>query len=152
MIVGDGPMRRRLARTIARTDLAGSVRLLRGVEMSAMPEVYAAADVFALPCRTRLAGLEPEALGIVFLEAAAAGLPVVVGDSGGAPETVVTGQTGFVVDPRSPHDVAQRICDLLDDPAAAREMGRLGRERVLRLFTPEAAVATLQRLLAGGQE
>ena len=68
-----------------------------------MPQWYAAADVFALPCRTRRFGLEPEAYGIVFLEAAASGLPIIVGDSGGAPETLTPGTSGAVVDP---HDRA----------------------------------------------
>ena len=104
-----------------------------------MPAVYAAGDVFAMPCRTRLGGLEPEALGIVFLEAAACGLPVVVGASGGAPETVVHGETGYVVDPRSPAKVATAICALLADPAGGAAMGSRGRDWVRRAYSPEAA-------------
>jgi phosphatidylinositol alpha-1,6-mannosyltransferase len=130
VIVGDGPMRGRLIRVVKREGLSGSVRLVPGVAWAEMPGVYAAADVFALPCRTRLRGLEPEALGIVFLEAAAAGLPVVVGASGGAPETVVHGETGYVVDPGDAGAVAERIASLLAAPALGRAMGARGRARV----------------------
>ena len=148
VIVGDGPARRRLERRARHPSIRGSVRFVTDVAWQEMPRVYAAGNVFALPCRSRLGGLEPEALGIVFLEAAACGLPVVVGASGGAPETVVHGETGYVVDPRSPGEVATRICALLADPAAAAEMGSRGRDWVRRAYSPEAATATLRSLLA----
>ena len=77
------------------------------------------ADVFALPMRTRLAGLNPEGLGLAALEAAACGLPVVVGRSGGAPETVLAGRTGFVVDPHDHAALADRLLALLADPASS---------------------------------
>jgi phosphatidylinositol alpha-1,6-mannosyltransferase len=147
LIAGDGPRRRRLARMVASGGLGGSVRLVPGVPWAEMPQVYGAGNVFALPCRTRLAGLEPEALGIAFLEAAAAGLPIVVGRSGGAPETVVDGDTGYIVDPRSATEVAARINALLADPGRAAQMGARGRARVARTYSPAAAVATLQQLL-----
>jgi phosphatidylinositol alpha-1,6-mannosyltransferase len=148
-LVGDGPTRRSLSRVAARPALGGSVRLLPGTAWTDVPAVYAAADVFALPCRTRLWGLEPEALGIVFLEAAATGLPVVVGRSGGAPETVVDGATGYVVDPRSPDEIAERICALLADPQRSAAMGRRGREWVTRHYSWSAAVETLHAALQG---
>ncbi len=150
LIVGDGPARRGLRRAASEAELAGSVEMVAGLPWAEMPAVYAAADVFALPCRTRLAGLEPEALGIVFLEAAASGLPVVVGRSGGAPETVVDGESGYVVDPRSPQQVAARIAALLDDPAAAAAMGRRGRQWVAQHYSWDTAVATLRTLLPAG--
>ena len=80
-----------------------------------------------MPCRTRRGGLDVEGLGMVFLEAAACGLPVLAGTSGGAPETVREGATGHVVDPRSPAAVATVLADLLEDPARARAMGAAGR-------------------------
>jgi phosphatidylinositol alpha-1,6-mannosyltransferase len=100
--------------------------------------------LFAMPCRSRWFGLEMEGLGLVFLEAAAAGLPVLAGDSGGSPETVVPGVTGFVVADAASLEEGLRM--LLDDPAAAREMGRAGRERVLAEYTWEQVAG---RLLAG---
>ncbi|MDX6310117.1 MAG: phosphatidyl-myo-inositol dimannoside synthase [Nocardioidaceae bacterium] len=150
LVVGSGPARRRLARKARGLTVAGSVRFLAGVAWSDMPAVYAAGDVFAMPCRTRLRGLEPEALGIVFLEAAACGLPVVVGASGGAPETAIDGETGYVVDPRSTREVAARITSLLADPEQAKAMGLRGREWVRRAYSPGTAAATLSRVLATG--
>lgn len=147
LVVGDGPARPRLRRAVRRLGLAESVRFVRDASWADMPAVYAAGDVFALPCRTRLLGLEPEALGIVFLEAAACGLPVVVGRSGGAPETLTDGQTGYLVDPRSAPEVADRICALLADPVAARAMGARGRELVTSRFSSHTAAATLRHLL-----
>lgn len=150
LIVGDGPRRRRLQRHAARPDMAGSVRFLLDASHQDMPLVYAAADVFAVPCRTRLGGLEPEALGIVFLEAAACGLPIVVGASGGAPETLVDGETGYLVDPSSADDVADRICALLADPARATAMGASGRAWVQQHYSADAAATTLRALLSDG--
>jgi phosphatidylinositol alpha-1,6-mannosyltransferase len=94
LLVGDGPDRRRLERLARARGVAGSVRFTGSVPWREVPAYTDAGDVFAMPCRTRRLGLEPEAWGIVFLEAQACGLPVVVGRSGGAPETIVgTGTT-----------------------------------------------------------
>lgn len=147
LIVGSGPARRRISHAASGPQIGGSVRMLLGVGWADMPQVYAAGDVFAIPCRTRLRGLEPEALGIVFLEAAACGLPVIVGRSGGAPETVVDGETGYVVDPRSPRELADRICGLLADPQGAAAMGLRGRDWVTEHYSWTRAVTTLEVLL-----
>jgi phosphatidylinositol alpha-1,6-mannosyltransferase len=106
-----------------------------------------AADVFAMPCRTRRFGLEPEALGIVTLEASATGKPVVVGDSGGTPDTVRHGETGYLVDPYNPGPTAVRIAELLTDPARAQAMGTAGRDWVRRTWTWPHTGATLRKLL-----
>ena len=90
LLVGGGPDRDRLTGSAARPGLRHAVRFTGAVPWAEIPPYVDAADVFAMPCRTRRFGLEPEALGIVFLEAAATGKPVVVGDSGGAPDTVQT--------------------------------------------------------------
>jgi len=113
LIVGDGPQRRTLARMISRRKLDRSVWLLPGVAWGAMPQWYAASDVFALPCRTRRLGLEPEAYGIVFLEASAIGLPIIVGDSGGAPETLTSGVPGRLVAPRDVDELKRAIIGAL---------------------------------------
>lgn len=127
LLVGDGPHARALRRLAAEQGLAGAVVFAGGHPHEEMPGFYAAAQVFAMPCRTRRAGLEVEGLGIVFLEAAAAGLPVVVGDSGGAPDTVREGETGFVVDGRDVQALADRLTLLLGDARLARDLGRKGR-------------------------
>jgi phosphatidylinositol alpha-1,6-mannosyltransferase len=115
-----------------------------------MPALTDAGDVFAMPCRTRLGGLEPEAFGIVALEAAACGLPVVIGDSGGAPETVLDGETGFVVPPHDVREVADRLGELLTDRVLARGMGERGRDRAMRDWTWQRSGAVLRALLAQG--
>jgi phosphatidylinositol alpha-1,6-mannosyltransferase len=151
VIAGDGPARARLERRRRRLGLDESVRVVPGVPWEQMPSRYAAADVFALPCRTRLRGLEPEALGIAFLEAAACGLPLVVGRSGGAPETVVDGSTGLVVDPRDPDDVAAAVVRLLADPSEAQAMGARGRGYVSGEFGADVMSRRLCAALAGSE-
>ncbi len=111
------------------------VRLLGGVSDVDLPRLVGAADVFAMLCRNRWAGLEQEGFGIVFLEAAAAGVPQVAGASGGAGEAVVDGVTGVLVHrPTDAAHVARAIGDLLDDPAAARAMGQAARRRAEASF------------------
>jgi len=90
-------------------------------------------DVFCMPASSRWGGLEVEGLGLVYLEAAACGLPVLAGDSGGSPETVVPGETGFVVSDTA--GIVDGLDLLLDDPEGARAMGLRGRDRVVREFT-----------------
>jgi phosphatidylinositol alpha-1,6-mannosyltransferase len=100
-----------------------------------LPRLYGAADVFAMACRNRWLGLEQEGFGIVFLEAAAAGVPQVAGRSGGADEAVVHGQTGMVVDrPAEARAVAGALRALLTDPHGRRRMGMLARARAERSF------------------
>ncbi|WNF29898.1 glycosyltransferase family 4 protein [Streptomyces sp. C11-1] len=147
LLTGDGPYARTLRRLAADTGVADAVVLAGGQPHTAMPGHYAAADVFAMPCRTRRRGLEVEGLGIVFLEAAAAGLPVLVGDSGGAPDTVRDGETGHVVDGRDVAAVADRLVALLLDRAAATEMGEKGRAWVREAWGWESAYDTLAGLL-----
>ncbi len=112
VVVGDGPARRRLRRLARARDVRDTVVFVSGVDWNDMPAVYAMADVFALPCRTRLWGLEPEAFGIVFIEAAASGLPLLVGDSGGAPEAAPDA-VRVVVDGRDVAAVAAGLRRLL---------------------------------------
>lgn len=147
LLVGDGPYRRRLERLTRDRGVIGSVIFAGAVPWAEAPAWFDAGDVFAMPCRTRAGGLEPEALGIVFLEAQAAGSPVLVGDSGGAPETVLHGETGYVVDPFNPRAIAARAAELLGDPGRVRALGDKGRAWVQAEWTWEHSMATLRRLL-----
>ncbi len=113
VIVGDGPSQGRLARMARRRQLEDCVRFVPAVPWGDMPGLYAMADVFALPCRTRLWGLEPEAFGIAFQEAGASGLPLVVGESGGAREAAQGYPSVVVEDPADPVEVARGICLML---------------------------------------
>ena len=126
LLVGDGPYRDELHRMAGELGVSGSVTFAGSVPDDALPGYYAASDVFAMPCRTRRAGLDVEGLGIVYLEASAAGLPVIGGDSGGAPDAILDGETGYVVPGRSVATLADRIIGLLADPDRARAMGQRG--------------------------
>jgi phosphatidyl-myo-inositol dimannoside synthase len=148
LLVGGGPDERRLRRLAAASPAADRIHLTGEVPWDALPAHYAAGDVFAMPCRTRWLGLDLEALGVVYLEASASGLPAVAGRSGGAPETVVEGETGTVVDGRRPGPVGRAVARLLADPQRARAMGAAGRQRVEAEFAWEAVVAKLEKLLA----
>ena len=124
LLVGDGPYRGELNRLADGLGVTGSVTFTGSVPDLA--GFYAASDVFAMPCRTRRAGLDVEGLGIVYLEASAAGLPVIGGDSGGAPDAILDGETGYVVPGRDVAALAARIVSLLADPDRARAMGQRG--------------------------
>jgi len=113
LLVGDGPNLRRVERIAASLGVAGSVIFTGSVAWEDVPAYMDAGDVFAMPCRTRRFGLEAEAFGIVFLEAAACGLPVIAGASGGAPETVLDGEAGLVVDSRCPELLIRALVRLV---------------------------------------
>ena len=131
LIVGDGPHRAALD-ALAAGAPAGSVIFAGQASEADLPRYYAAGDVFAMPCRTRLAGLEVEGWGNVFIEAAACGRPVVVGDSGGSREALLDGETGLLVDGANIDEVADAVAGLLARPERARVMGTAGRARVER--------------------
>lgn len=127
-IAGAGRDRVRLERLVDK--LQASVHLMGRVPGVDLPDLYACADVFALCCRSRWGGLEQEGFGIVFLEAAAAGVAAVAGDSGGAAEAVVDGETGIVVgEPSDSAEVASAIDRLLSVPALASRQGQAARSR-----------------------
>ncbi|HEX5936698.1 MAG TPA: glycosyltransferase family 4 protein [Actinomycetota bacterium] len=134
LIVGSGPHERAL-RALAERAPTGSVTFVGEVPESDLPRYYALGDVFAMPCRTRLAGLEVEGWGNVFLEAAACGRPVVVGDSGGSREALIHGQTGLLVDGTDVDAVADALASLLEDPPYAERLGKAGRAWVERKHT-----------------
>lgn len=147
VIVGGGPYAKTLHRLAGECGVESDVVFSGAVPNAELPGHYAMADVFAMPCRTRGGGLDVEGLGIVFLEASATGVPVVAGDSGGAPETVRDGETGRVVDGRSQDQIVESISDLLADPAAARRMGRAGRDWICREWNWDTHTARLGELL-----
>lgn len=147
IIVGDGPQRSRLERSVQELRLSDSVRIVGAVPRAEVITHLRRADVFALPVRTRLAGLNPEGLCLAALEAAACGLPVIIGDSGGAPETIRDGETGFLVASHDHQLLAARLDQLLDNPALARDMGSRGRSYVTQYFGSDVARATLRSAL-----
>jgi phosphatidylinositol alpha-1,6-mannosyltransferase len=148
LVVGSGPFRENLEKMAERLP-PGVVHFTGPVPGEDLPAYYDAGDVFAMPCRTRRAGLDVEGLGIVYLEASATGLPVVGGDSGGAPDAIRDGDTGYVVPGRSPGAVAERIIGLITDPARAKAMGSHGLEWVHQEWRWDLAAARLQDILDG---
>jgi len=129
LLVSGGPYRSRLERLVSSLGLhlGRDVVFTGSVSWAELPEHFAAGDVYAMPCRTRRGGLDVEGLGIVYLEASASGLPVVAGDSGGAPDAVREGETGFVAPGRDVEVVADRVARLLSDRALAARLGAAGR-------------------------
>jgi phosphatidylinositol alpha-1,6-mannosyltransferase len=148
-IAGAGRDRPRLARRVERRGIADRVRFLGRVpDDDSFPQLYASADVFAMPCRDRWGGLEAEGFGIVFLEAAAAGVPVVAGRSGGSHEAVVDSETGFVVDGTAA-GVRRALVALLADDDLRRRMGVAARARAIEAFSYDTLAARLAPVVAG---
>lgn len=147
LLVGPGPDRRRLERLARAANVRAAVTFTGAVPEADLPAYYDAGDVFALPCRSRLCGLDTEGLGLAYLEAAATGLPVVAGNVGGAPEALRDRETGYVADGRSAGCVAEALLTLLQDPDQAQAMGQRGRSWVQRAWRWDVAAARLQELL-----
>ncbi|GGO81982.1 glycosyltransferase family 4 protein [Wenjunlia tyrosinilytica] len=147
LVVGGGPYRGDLEKLARTTGVSESVRFTGAVPWEELPAHFGAGDVFAMPCRTRRRGLDVEGLGIVYLEASATGLPVVCGDSGGAPDAVLDGATGYVVEGGSPERAAARVVELLADPALRRRMGDRGRAWVEESWRWDTLAERLRGLL-----
>jgi phosphatidyl-myo-inositol dimannoside synthase len=159
LIVGGGPYFAHLKNLSERSGLAlsptrpptptrpPSVLLTGPVPASELPAHYAAGDVFAMPCRTRRGGLDVEGLGIVYLEASATGLPVIGGDSGGAPDAILEGESGYVVPGRDTGALTERLVALLSDPVGARAMGDKGRAWIERDWSWDLIAARLLSII-----
>lgn len=131
LLIGEGPYRQYLETRVKKLQIDSHVTFIGRISYTDLPRYICLGEVFAMPARSRLAGLEVEGLGIVYLEASACGLPVIAGNSGGAPDAVREGVTGFVIDGRNPQAVAQSITELLATPERARKMGLAGRAWII---------------------
>jgi phosphatidylinositol alpha-1,6-mannosyltransferase len=149
LLVGDGPYRSRLERMARHLGVDGSVVFTGAPSRVELPGYFDAGDVFAMPCRTRRRGLDVEGLGMVFLEAAATGLPVVGGDSGNSADAIRDGETGYVVSGVSVADLADRLKRLLNDPCAAKAMGEKGLAWVHQEWRWEIITQRFAEILAG---
>jgi phosphatidylinositol alpha-1,6-mannosyltransferase len=132
LFVGVGPHLEYIHKRAIQLGVLNHISFVGRVKYQELPEFICVGDVFAMPSRSRLAGLEVEGLGIVYLEASACGLPVVGGKSGGAPDALLEGETGFAVDGLKPLEVAEAITTILEEPARARSMGARGREWIVQ--------------------
>ena len=131
LLVGEGPIRSMLDKLIRHHGLEHHVIFTGRIKFEDLPKYIQLGEVFAMPSRDRFFGLEVEGLGIVYLEASACGVPVIVGKSGGAPDAVIQNQTGLIVDGTKPQEISDAVCRLLADKDLARQMGRQGREWVV---------------------
>lgn len=150
VIVGGGPYLETLRRLARDFEVEDHVVFTGAVPGDELPAHHAMADVFAMPCRTRGAGMDVEGLGIVFLEASATGVPVVAGDSGGAPEAVQHDKTGLVVDGHSVQDIGDAVVELLTDRDRAAAMGAAGRDWVRTDWRWDVLADRLRGLLDAG--
>jgi phosphatidyl-myo-inositol dimannoside synthase len=131
VFIGEGPHRKVLDDLVSRLKLQESVKFIGRIQYDQLPRFIAMGDIFAMPSRSRFFGLEVEGLGIVYLEASACGLPVIGGASGGAPDAVNHGVTGYVVDGNNIDEIASRAVELLQDKELREKMGDAGRKWVV---------------------
>ena len=147
LLIGTGPHRKYLEDLVEKFSVQDAVTFVGRIQDADLPRYICVGDIFAMPSRTRLAGLEVEGLGIVYLEASACGLPVIAGNSGGAPDAVLEGETGIIVDGRDPVAIAGAVKYLFDDPMRAKEMGQRGREWIISDWRWDVWAAKFMELL-----
>ena len=131
LMVGQGPYLSHLKKLVKELNLVDHVSFIGRIQYAQLPQYICAGDIFAMPSRSRFFGLEVEGLGIVYLEASACGLPVIAGSSGGAPDAVLEGVTGIVVDGENNNEIAAAAIKLLNDVDGAKAMGLAGREWII---------------------
>ena len=149
LFVGSGPRAEYLQRAITKLDLAEDIKLLGRVKYEELPAHFLLGDVFVMPSRSRLFGLEVEGLGIVYLEASASGLPVIAGDSGGAPDAVIPNKTGLLVDGRDTESIATACIKLLSNPTLAKEFGKNGRQWTVSTWSWDICGEKFAKVLEG---
>ncbi|MFP4173922.1 MAG: glycosyltransferase family 4 protein [Candidatus Hydrogenedentota bacterium] len=149
VVAGDGPDRSRLEKLAEAQGCKDCVHFLGNFSDAEKGALYSAADVFVMPCRL-IPSRSVEGFGIVFLEAGYYGVPVVAGCSGGVPDAVRANETGLLVAPEYPDDIARAVLELFQDPERARRMGQRGRERVQSELTWDHVVQRLERHLLAG--
>ena len=131
LLVGEGPYREYLQNLVHQLKLESSVTFIGRIQYQDLPMYICVGDIFAMPSRSRLMGLEVEGLGIVYLEASSCGLPVLAGDSGGAPDAVIQNETGLVVSGTDNKEIASAAVALLTNLEASQKMGTVGRQWIV---------------------
>jgi hypothetical protein len=150
LIAGDGPLRRPCEEAARRSPWSDSIRVLGAVSSEIGSRLRANATVFTAHNQRGATGQE-EAFGVSVVEAMAAGIPVVSARSGALPETVVSGVTGFLVEPGDVRAHADALGQLLRDRSLNAQMGAASRSRVIEHFSPTSARASVVDLLAEGK-
>ena len=147
LIVGQGPYQSKLVKRVKKLGLEESVTFVGRINYEKLPEYICVGDLFAMPSRSRFGGLEVEGLGIAYLEASACGLPVIAGSSGGAPDAVVDGKSGVVVNGTDITAIAKTVIKFFRDPEGSRQMGQFGRNWVVEKWRWEIWSQAFERLL-----
>jgi len=148
LFIGEGPYKEYLVKRAAELKVSDAITFIGRIQYAELPRYICVGDIFAMPSRSRLAGLEVEGLGIVYLEASACGLAVVGGKSGGAPDAVLEGETGFAVDGTSTNVVAEAVVTLFKNPERASQMGARGRQWIIDEWRWEIWAKKFAQLLA----
>lgn len=148
LFVGEGPHKKRLIELVKKHRLEEYVTFIGRIHYGDLPRYFCLGDIFAMPSRSRFFGLEVEGLGIVYLEASACGVPVIAGASGGAPDAVIEGVTGVVVDGLDTQAIAKAAIELLNNPERAREMGAAGRNWVISTWSWQIWADSFIKLLS----
>lgn len=148
LIVGGGSLKQSLHKKTFDNNVHTSVIITGAVDWKELPGFYAAGDVFAMPVRTRNLGFDVEGLGIVYLEASATGIPVIAGNSGGAPEAVFDGVTGFVLNPNNQMILAEKIIELLLNKELSNRLGKQGRSWIEKQWQWPSRHLQLKNLLS----
>jgi len=131
LLVGQGPYLEHLQKLVIENGLENSVTFIGRVDYKELPQYLCVGDIFAMPSRSRLMGLEVEGLGIVYLEASSCGLPVLAGNSGGAPDAVKQSETGLVVSGTDEKQIASAAIELLNNSDSSKKMGLAGRQWIV---------------------
>ena len=148
LIVGGGSLKQSLHKKTFDNNVHTSVTITGAVDWKELPGFYAAGDVFAMSVRTRNLGFDVEGLGIVYLEASATGIPVIAGNSGGAPEAVIDGVTGFVLSPNNQMILAEKIIELLLNKELSNRLGKQGRSWIEKQWQWPSRHLQLKNLLS----
>lgn len=147
LLVGTGNYQKRLKRLVQNLKVEESVIFTGRVDHDLLPDYFRLGDIFAAPCRSRYGGLEVEGLGIVYLEASACGVPVIAGKSGGAPDAVLDGKTGLLVNGRDHREVSAALIKLLSDQPLRQKMGADGRVWMEQLWSWEGIGARFEEII-----
>ena len=147
LLVGEGPYREHLQTLVKKHNLEASVTFIGRIQYKDLPTYICVGDIFAMPSRSRLMGLEVEGLGIVYLEASSCGLPVLAGDSGGAPDALVQNETGLVVNGTDDQQIAKAAIKLLTNIELSKKMGLAGRQWIIDNWRWEIWSKDFEKLL-----
>ena len=147
LLIGEGPYRQHLQALVRKYALDDHISFIGRIQYADLPQYICIGEIFAMPSRSRFFGLEVEGLGIVYLEASACGLPVIAGASGGAPDAVIDGTTGVVVDGLDNAAIAVAAINLLNNPAQARLMGQAGRRWIVEKWNWQIWADAFKKLI-----